>query len=70
MLLYQKEGYSWVGKGLELLQSDTSLAAVTPRIAPPDSKLATKPTHYRWPEVKERDGGWIDSWFSTRCFLL
>jgi len=79
ILLYQEEGYSWLEAALAALQQDSTLLAVSPRIAPPigtvqDSRMVRTEldgsgwvSSWRLDPVKQ---GWRSDWFSTRCHLM
>lgn len=73
MLLYQKPGYVWTQAALGLMAQSPTIVAATPRISPPFTTSITVPDapslHEGRPFIKT-EGGWINDWFSTRCFLL
>ncbi len=72
MMLYQERDYDWVNAAADYLDRHSSAIAATPRICPPID-ISVEPDC-----VSCEDGrplvcipdGWLDDWFSTRCFLM
>jgi hypothetical protein len=73
VLLYQKTGYDWGLDALACMQESASIIAATPRISPPFAPQRNLPDapslHEGRPSTAVRDG-WLNDWFSTRCFLI
>jgi hypothetical protein len=73
ILVHQDPGYSWVDGALALWPEQTKAVAAVPRISPPG--FAVTPAedgpscHEGRPRVNV-PGGWMNDWFSTRCFLV
>jgi hypothetical protein len=74
MLLYQAPGYDWVLQGRDVLLSDTSGIAATPRVSPPFADQLQRQDSISLHESdaysEARDGYWRIGWFSARCFLI
>lgn len=73
MLLYQKPGFDWAQAAKELLMSRPALIAARPRIAPPAAKEGDPqdaPSLHEVLPLQPSRGGWLNQWFSTRCFLF
>ncbi len=68
MLLFQDKDYDWVEEAIARCQQNPEVYSVTPRYAPPGD--ISVPTNHDWPRITQHAGGWLDKWFSTRCFLL
>lgn len=73
MLLYQAPGYDWAAEAAEGMLEIPGAVAGTPRISPPFAHVTGTPDgpsrHEALPYVPVQ-GGWRNSWFSTRCMLL
>ena len=73
MLLYQAPGYDWIIAARELLKKHPAAIAAIPRVSPPFSHIRNVPDA---PSLEEGlpftpvEGGWRNSWFSTRCWLM
>ena len=73
MCLYQALGFDWAAEAQRLWTNYPQAIAATPRISPPGfarSPAEDAPSlHEGRPAERVRDG-WLNDWFSTRCFLL
>jgi hypothetical protein len=73
MLLHQDPGFSWTAAAGALLPGQPRAIFAIPRISPPG--FAATPgedapsLHEGRPPERVADG-WLNDWFSTRCFLL
>ncbi len=73
MCLYQENGFDWAAAALRVWADYPQVVAATPRISPPG--FARTPDedapslHEGRPAERVRDG-WLNDWFSTRCFLF
>ncbi len=71
--LHQSPGFDWAHQALRLWETYPSAVFATPRISPPG--FATTPRcdapslHEGRPFERVADG-WLNDWFSTRCFLV
>lgn len=75
MLLYQAPGYDWSVEARSLMEEKLSsrVLAATPRISPPfhrEMGVADAPSLHEELPLIPVEGGWLNSWFSTRCLLL
>jgi len=73
VLLFQKTGYDWAVEALAFMETSTSIVAASPRISPPFSeqkKLPDAPSLHEGRPLTAINGGWLNDWFSTRCFLM
>jgi hypothetical protein len=76
VLLWQQPGFHWLPEAMSALETDQSLIAASPRIAPPNKDASMVrvdapgsgwlPT---WP-LSPVDAGWRSPWFSTRCHVM
>ena len=73
MLLHQDSGYSWVGDALALWPIHARAVSAVPRMSPPgfaDTPAEDGPSCHEGRPKEAVRGGWLNDWFSTRCFLL
>lgn len=73
MLLYQESDYDWALEGVFYLENYVDVVSVTPRISPPFAKKGSEndaPSRTEGRKNIPVEGGWLNDWFSTRCFLL
>lgn len=73
ILVHQDPGFSWVDDAVALWPRQVSAVAAVPRMSPPGFAATfaeDAPTcHEGRPKVNV-PGGWLNDWFSTRCFLF
>jgi hypothetical protein len=69
ILLYQEPGFDWAQVALSHWQSNSDIIAACPRISPPGFTPDAPSKHEGRPHVAT-EGGWLNDWFSTRCFLM
>ena len=73
LLLHTAAGFDWAADALSVWSAQPEVLAASPRIAPPG--FARTPAedapslHEGRPTVRVA-GGWLNDWFSTRCFLF
>lgn len=78
VILHQAPGYSWVRAAIALLQSESRVVVVSPRIAPPlpggdDRMMDLAAPGIGWQpawRLTPDPRGWRSEWLSTRCHLL
>jgi hypothetical protein len=73
MLLHQDPGFSWVDEALALLPAQPRAIFALPRISPPGfaaTPAEDAPSCHEGRAPTRVAGGWLNDWFSTRCFLL
>lgn len=73
VLLHQRTGFDWGGHGRRLMAGDRRIVAVTPRTSPPfatEMNLPDGPSRYEELSHQPTEGGWLNTWYSTRCFLV
>ena len=73
MLLWQAPGFSWVEEARGLLPSQPRAIFALPRISPPGFAATPAddgPSLHEGRPPARVPGGWLNDWFSTRCFLL
>lgn len=68
MLLHQAPGYSWADAAVDALNASPNVIAATPRPAPPDA--ADAPSAHERLDHHTHPAGWLNMWFSTRCYLF
>ena len=69
MLLFQRPGHSWAAEATAALRAGDRVVNAIPRRSPPPDG-ADGPSGRPGRPFVETDGGWLDDWFSTRCFLF
>jgi hypothetical protein len=72
MLLYQRKGFDWAAHAISLMANQPRCIAARPRISPPfeTSSGSDAPSLHEALPLRSIEGGWANSWFSTRCFLF
>ena len=69
MLIYHDGGYDWAAESVPEVLRDERVVAVSPRISPPRDGLDAPSLNEGRPLTPHR-AGWLNDWFSTRCFLM
>lgn len=69
IILYQKEGYSWVEEAKNLMASEENVLIAVPRLSPPIPNLDL-PSYHEGRKFASLEKYWVNDWFSTRHFLL
>ncbi|OGW75523.1 MAG: hypothetical protein A2Z72_05810 [Omnitrophica bacterium RBG_13_46_9] len=72
MLLYQASGYDWSVEAKRLMEKEPLAVAGSPRSSPPFGSEKEELEALKKCEVPiaPTEGGWLVSWFGTRCILL
>lgn len=70
MLLYQQSDYDWAAVARAEAQSSPAIAAVIPRPSPPDCLEPDAPSRHEALPLLPHRAGWLNTWFSTRCFFF
>ncbi|HWL17645.1 MAG TPA: hypothetical protein VNR00_18695 [Opitutus sp.] len=73
MCLHQAPGFEWAEAALALWQRYPEVVMATPRISPPGFAVDTEndaPSLHEGRPFHRVADGWLNDWFSTRCFLL
>jgi hypothetical protein len=73
MLLHQDPGFSWIDNALTFWPQNMRAVAAVPRMSPPGfSSVPSEdaPTRHEGRPKEQTPGGWLNDWFSTRCFLF
>jgi len=71
MLLYQEPGFDWAVAACTAMEGVASAIAASPRPSPPPVAGAPDaPTKNERLRLHEAPGGWLNAWFSTRCYLF
>ncbi|HTH81513.1 MAG TPA: hypothetical protein VL490_01175 [Mucilaginibacter sp.] len=71
MLLYQKQGYSWVKNGLAFLSESDDYISAVPRLCPPVADPSfTLPSVHEGRKNTSLENYWYTDFFSTQVFLL
>jgi hypothetical protein len=69
MLLYQAPGYDWAPPAADAMARLEEAVAGSPRQAPPPEGTDGPTSHERI-SVETCESGWLNAWFSTRCYLF
>ena len=71
LLVYQAPSYDWATDAQARIANDPAVVAASPRPAPPAAPPeADAPTNAERLALQETPAGWLNTWFSTRCFLF
>jgi hypothetical protein len=70
ILLYQKDGYRWTEKAIQLMNQNESAVAACPRHNTPFSFSDECPSWKHGVYFQKMKDCWLDTWFSTRCLLI
>lgn len=69
ILLYQQADFDWALAALRYMDAQPDVIMASPRIAPPGFAPDAPSLNEGRPNTPT-SGGWLNDWFSTRCFLL
>jgi hypothetical protein len=72
MCLYQELGFDWAAEARRLWDTYPQAVAATPRISPPGfapTPADDAPSAHEGRPLERVSDGWLNDWFSTRCFL-
>lgn len=73
MLLYQAPNYDWSLEAITLMNQYPHVIAAVPRTSPPfaiDSAHPDAPSLHEGRPFTEVEGGWLNDWFNTQCFVI
>lgn len=70
MLLHQAPGFDWSDAAMAAMETDSRIVAASPRPAPPVTAGADGPTSEERLDFVSCGAGWLNHWFSTRCYLF
>jgi len=72
MCLYQTPGFDWAAEARRVWSDHPTVVAATPRISPPWTESSTDdaPSRHEGRPLERVADGWLNDWFSTRCFLF
>lgn len=70
MMLHQPPGYDWAAAAALVLTQDSEVIAATPRPSPPSDAATDQPTRQERLPLRINPAGWLNQWFSTRCYLF
>jgi hypothetical protein len=69
MLIHQADGFAWAPGAIAAMADSPRIVAASPRPAPPRLNLDA-PTAEERLAAKPHAAGWLNTWFSTRCYLF
>lgn len=69
MLLHQANGFRWAEAAVAALATSPDVIAATSLPAPPLSGADAPSAHERL-TLRSHPAGWLNTWFSTRCYLF
>lgn len=69
MILHQSSGYDWAPPAIDAMSGLACAVAASPRQAPPPEGTDGPTSHERI-DITACDAGWLNAWFSTRCYLF
>lgn len=70
MLLHQAPGFDWAAVASQVLADDPELIAAIPRPSPPLVTGPDAPSRTERLSLRPHALGWLNQWFSTRCYLF
>jgi hypothetical protein len=70
MLLHQEGRFDWVGQAQGAMVDHPFVVAATPRPSPPTLEGPDAPTNAERLPLYPHPAGWLNIWFSTRCYLF
>jgi hypothetical protein len=73
MLLHQDAGFDWTAEAFRHWADRPEAVAAAPRISPPGFAavpIEDAPSRHEGRPLTPVAGGWLNDWFSTRCFLI
>ena len=70
MMLHQSPGEDWALAAVRSLRQDSDIIAAIPRPSPPLNAAPDAPTRQERLPLRIHDAGWLNQWFSTRCYLF
>jgi len=70
MLIHHPPGGDWAAGAAAAIDADPGIIAATPRPSPPLRTAPDAPTRQERLPLRSVESGWLNQWFSTRCFLF
>lgn len=73
MCLHQEPGFDWTDEALRVWSDYPAAVFATPRISPPGfarTPADDAPSLHEGRPAQRVAAGWLNDWFSTRCFLI
>lgn len=71
MLLHQAAGVDWPAEAQAAMAGDPTVVAASPRPSPPVAPTERDaPTRHERLELRTVAAGWLNAWYSTRCYLF
>ncbi|HVU23844.1 MAG TPA: hypothetical protein VHE13_06935, partial [Opitutus sp.] len=70
MLLHQEPGFDWAAAARDALVDGRPVIAATPRPSPPMLDAPDAPSAHERLTLHPHPAGWLNTWFSTRCYLF
>jgi hypothetical protein len=70
MMLHQAPDYDWAVAAARVLTQNPGIIAAIPRPSPPPDATPDAPTRQERLPLLTTDAGWLNQWFSTRCYLF
>lgn len=69
MWIHQAPGFDWAAAAIAALAMHSQVVMAAPRSSPPGFALDAPSLHEGRPATRVNEG-WLNDWFSTRCFLI
>lgn len=73
ILLYTRAAFDWTREAIDVMSGSGKIVAATPRISPPFTTVGSTidaPSRREVRRLERVANGWLNDWFSTRCFLI
>lgn len=70
MMLHQAPGYDWAAAAALVLTQNSEIIAAIPRPSPTSDATPDVPTLQERLPLRTNEAGWLNQWFSTRCYLF
>jgi len=70
MLLHQSPDFDWVAHAQTAMADNATIVAAVPRPSPPPLDAPDAPTSSERLALHAHPAGWLNTWFSTRCYLF
>lgn len=70
MLVHQSTGFDWVAAAQSAMADTPEVVAAVPRPSPPTLEGPDTPSSEERLRYRTHPAGWLNTWFSTRCYLF
>lgn len=70
MLLHQAAGFDWSAQAQAAMSDNAAIVAAIPRPSPPPLDPPDAPSRTERLTLHLHHAGWLNAWFSTRCYLF